>query len=82
MVCLSVARRKDAFQLKQLLQKKVIEQLEMMPQERIPEAALSVHVCHLNYRFTKKMENYCWKRDKLPSDLWYLHVGNGEEFCT
>jgi hypothetical protein len=35
---------------KQLLQKKGTEQLEMMPQKRIPEAALSVHVCKPKYR--------------------------------
>ena len=38
--------------MKQLLQKKGTEHLEMMPQKRIPEAALSVHVhvCNPKYR--------------------------------
>ena len=46
----SEAGRKDAFEITQLLQKKGVEQLEMMPQKRIPEAALSVYVYNLKYR--------------------------------
>jgi len=36
--------------MKQLLQKKGREQLDLMPQKGIPEAALSVHVCNPKYR--------------------------------
>jgi len=65
MVCLSVflsvARRKDAFQMKQLLQKKVIEQLEMMPQNRIPEAALSVHPYRSQGRLPKRWKTIVGK---------------------
>jgi hypothetical protein len=44
-----VARRKDAFEMKLHLQKKGRERLEIMPQKRIPEAALSIHVCNPKY---------------------------------
>lgn len=55
--------------MKQLLQKKVTEQLEMMLQKRIPEAALSVHVCNPKYRYQGR-----------PPKRWKTIVGKGTNY--
>ena len=62
----SVARRKNAFEMKQISQKKGLEQMLRMLQKRIPKAALSVHMYNLKDIFQgcppQRWNNFVWKR--------------------